>query len=246
MNTVQDIKAGMPPSDPLLRKLSHHSALSDKDADELQQLQRQATRLAAGVRLQGSEYPLDTALVVKKGWVMSYSELEDGRRQILRFALPGDLILFNRAFAPTYALASETITRSELARISFGSISEVAQSNPALGRALEDEFRRETDRLGSQVLRLGRLTAYERAAHLIAELFERCAVIGQVSDNTMPFPLTQSVVADALGLSLVHVNRQFGQLRSKGIITLKKKRMTIHDRDALMGIANGAGALSAA
>ncbi len=83
----------------------------------------------------------------------------------------------------------------------------------------------------NQLLRIGRQSAYERVAHLILELRERLAMIGFAGTDTIPVPLTQEMLADALGLSIVHLNRTLQQLRREGLIQFKSGVMRLLQPD---------------
>jgi CRP-like cAMP-binding protein len=84
---------------------------------------------------------------------------------------------------------------------------------------------------------LGRRDALERVAHIICELFERLQVVGLVDGNSFAFPVTQMDLADATGLSTVHLNRTLQELRSAGLITLRDRSLTIRDPQALRNTA---------
>jgi len=86
-------------------------------------------------------------------------------------------------------------------------------------------------------LNLGRRDALERVAHVICELFERLKVVGLVERSSFAFPITQMDMADATGLSVVHVNRTLQELRASGLITLRDRNLTIHDFQTLSNTA---------
>ncbi len=96
--------------------------------------------------------------------------------------------------------------------------------------------------LVNQVVRLGRQTAYERVAHFLLELRERLAAVDRVQENRFSFPITQEVLADALGLSVVHMNRTMQQLRRDGLVEQRATAITLRDVPALASIADYAGA----
>jgi CRP-like cAMP-binding protein len=93
------------------------------------------------------------------------------------------------------------------------------------------------DRLYDHVLRMGRLSARERVTHLLLELRERLDRAGLVKGDTFRIPLTQEVFADALGLSVVHINRTMKQLRQSGSVVFKSGSVTIRDPDRLAAMA---------
>ena len=92
-----------------------------------------------------------------------------------------------------------------------------------------------------QTLRLGRLSAYERTASLLIELHERLRRSGAASEAVMPLPLTQEMLADLLGLSIVHVNRILQQLRRENLIVYRSKRVQFPNLAALVQAAGHGG-----
>jgi CRP-like cAMP-binding protein len=88
-----------------------------------------------------------------------------------------------------------------------------------------------------QVVRLGRRSAYERVAHLVLEMHCRLSAIDQVKNGMMSFPLTQEMLADATGLSIVHVNRTLQQLRREQFLELHHGRLTILNEAALIALS---------
>lgn len=95
---------------------------------------------------------------------------------------------------------------------------------------------REAATLGDQVLGLGRMTAYERVCHFLLETFDRQNPHGP-DGTSVEFPLTQSIVVDALGLSVVHANRQIMRLRQEGLLDMDRRSLTIYDFNQLQAIS---------
>ena len=98
-------------------------------------------------------------------------------------------------------------------------------------------MRQREERLFDQIVRIGRLTAKERVLNLLLELYDRLDAIGLVKENTFRIPLTQEVFADALGLSVVHINRTLQQLRREGMLTVDRGTVTLHQRHKLASFA---------
>ena len=86
-------------------------------------------------------------------------------------------------------------------------------------------------------LNVGRRDAIERVAHVICELFARLSLVGLADANSFAFPVTQMDLADATGLSTVHVNRTLQELRASGLITLRERHVIIHDLEGLSSMA---------
>lgn len=109
---------------------------------------------------------------------------------------------------------------------------------PSLAEALLVAAALDEALLLAHVVRLGRQTAYERTAHLLLELHDRTTTAGLEQNGRFPMPLTQEALADALGLSIVHVNRTLQQLRRDRLIEVRSGEARLLDRDALIEIAD--------
>ncbi|HEX8470848.1 MAG TPA: Crp/Fnr family transcriptional regulator [Brevundimonas sp.] len=176
--------------------------------------------------------------VLVSGWAARVRWLDDGRRQIIGLILPGDGIGLCRrpqpldlcpllALTPVQTLDASPIMRAVQDETDYARLSHAVNIAAALDEAW----------LMEQVVRLGRLTAYERVAHLILEVRARLRVLGPEVDGKIPFPLTQEILADVTGLSLMHVNRTLQQLRREKLIELGQGRLKIIDVQALMDLS---------
>jgi CRP-like cAMP-binding protein len=192
----------------------------------------------AGAELVRDRKPLNPRVLVS-GWAARVRWLEDGRRQIIGLILPGDgLGLCRRpqplALCPVLALTPiQTLDATPLMQ----AVSDAAR-HPNLSHAINVAAALDEAWLMDQVVRLGRLTAYERLSHLILEIRTRLQVLGPEVDGQIPFPLTQEMLADATGLSMVHVNRTLQQLRREKLIELGQGRLKILDYQALVDISD--------
>lgn len=176
-------------------------------------------------------------MVVCSGWAMRNVTLSDGRRQILDFALPGDVVGLHVDSNQVATCNVTALTGVEIAEIDFQEIGRRTRSNPAIGVGMNIFFLREMSMLSDQVLRLGRMTAYERVCHLLLEIHYRQAETNSVGyDGSVDFPITQTLMADSLGLSVVHVNRQIMRLRRQGLVSLSRRTLIVHDLAALQEI----------
>jgi CRP-like cAMP-binding protein len=159
--------------------------------------------------------------IIISGWAARTRIRKDGRRQILKFVVPGDglgLRYQSRPRGPTSTIALTRVAACDATALRDGV--ETGQKHAALvvafgAMAMLDELF-----LYNQIIRLGRMTAYEKVSHLLLELCWRMAQVGALEDGAFPMPLTQEVLADALGLSIVHVNRTLQLLRREGRIEL--------------------------
>jgi CRP-like cAMP-binding protein len=147
----------------------------------------------------------------------------DGRRQIFEFILPGEiygLCLRPQAVALSSAVALTAVTIADASPIG-GAFANRQSEFPNLIAALYCTASLDELHLLNQLVRVGRQSAYERVAHLVLELRERLEAAGLAAGDTIPLPLTQEILADALGLSIVHLNRTLQQLRRDGLIAFK-------------------------
>jgi len=176
---------------------------------------------------------IDFVFVVESGWAIRYRILDDGRRQILNFMLPGACFdMMSMAYAKADHAVSAA-TEVKLRRIKSSDFLREVSSEPHLATALWWVAIQEEAILREQIIRIGRRSAKERVAHLLLELNRRVAAIeGRLTDFiNLPFP--QSLFADALGLSVVHVSRTITKLKSEGLIMTSPAGIEILHRDKM-------------
>ena len=211
---------------PLIRRLSTMSPLSCNEIETLSQMPQQRLTLGRGRDIIKVNSKPAHAFVVLDGWVTRSILTLEGRRQIMNIAVPGDIVGLN-----ALALGRSDYTASSMSRVTLGAI---AASD------LRDRFAwaaaKDNRHLQNQTIRLGRLSAQRRIAHLLSELRHRVETVGGVEDGWMAFPMTQTDLSDVLGLSLVHTNRQLQELRRQGVITLERDKLNIRDVEALRRI----------
>ena len=204
-------------------------ALSPLDADARAALasavQRPRTHRARREMIAEGQDIAETLLVLS-GWAARVRLLEDGRRQILAFLLPGDLIGYCDQERPVASSSVIAVTEVDVCTAPDASVS------PALARAYRQSRAREQAHLFSQITRLGRLNAHERIADFLLELLERLELAGLAAHGRYVMPLTQELMADALGLTSVHVNRTLQALRREGSLNWKGRELILPDPSA--------------
>jgi CRP-like cAMP-binding protein len=159
--------------------------------------------------------------------------MEDGRRQVIAFLLPGDLCDLNIFILREMDHSICAITALNYAEIDPEALSALTLAHPRITQALWWEALMTAAIQREWSMSLGQRTATERIAHLLCELFFRLRAIGLTADFTCELPLTQADLADASGLSAVHVNRTLQELRAANLIILRGKILTIPNLDAL-------------
>jgi CRP-like cAMP-binding protein len=223
---------------PVIRRLNIMRRLTDEGVTALEQMIRESTRRArAGEDLICEGDPIDSVRIILSGWLCRYRALENGRRQILNFVLPGETCDAYAYLLPVMDHSVGTVTPVVYAEIKRQRFEKLVASNQLLGEA----FWCETLLMGTiqreWAVNLGRRIALERVAHILCELFERLRPVGLLEGNTCNFPITQTDLADATGLSVVHLNRTLQELRSAKLITLRERTLTIEDLAGLKQIA---------
>jgi CRP-like cAMP-binding protein len=222
--------------EPALRRFGAAAELSPAEIQLVERLgpQRDLHRIGAEVLSEGA--PVRTPRLILSGWALRQRLLPDGRRQIFGFLVPGDGIAFCAKPHPLAMASTIALTRLETVDASPLIAAAATGDFPGLAAVLDASSRIDEARLLDNVVRLGRQTAYERVGHLLLELRDRLRVIGQADEKTFPLPATQEVLADALGLSVVHVNRILQQLRRENLIQMNSSRVTLLDIDQLVSI----------
>lgn len=223
---------------PVIRRLEHFLPLASAEASAIRALTTDYVReLAPREDLAMEGEPPRYVNLVLSGCACRYKMLEDGRRQIVGFFVPGDL-----------CDARVFILKSMDHSIAAISATRVAQVPPARFIKLTDRFPRLTRALWwntlvheaiarEWILNIGQRSALERMANLLCELFIRLRAVDMVRGAACDLPLTQADLGEALGISTVHVNRTLQSLRADGLITLRGGVLTVHDLPALMDLS---------
>jgi CRP-like cAMP-binding protein len=231
-------RGGLRSIDPVLRRLRSLATLSAAEEELLLGLSERRIRHRAGDELIAEGQMLRRPRFIVSGWAQSQRVLMDGRRQTFGFLLPGDGIgLCQRQAPPAIAMV---MAATFVETIDAEPVMEAVQSGqaPGLERAISAASRLDDILTYDQITRLGCQTAYERVAHFLLELQHRAQMAGLGDRQRFPMPLTQEMLADALGLSIVHINRTLQQLRQRKLIELRSGVAVLLDRDALIQLAD--------
>jgi CRP/FNR family transcriptional regulator len=175
---------------------------------------------------------------VLSGWAFRYKTLPDGRRQILNYGLPSDLIGLQGSVNDEMQHSVEALTDVMLCVFPREKLWELYSNYPTLAFDITWIAAREEQILDEGLLNVGRRTAMERLAHLLLVLFQRAEEVGLTKGNSIQFPFTQQHVADTLGMSLVHTNKTLQKLTATKTVRWKERRFDLLDREALAEIAN--------
>jgi CRP-like cAMP-binding protein len=176
--------------------------------------------------------------VILDGWACRYRQFANGRRQIVSLLLPGDLCDPHVFLLDEMDHTIGAITPVLLGQISGPTLQAAAARSPHLDLAFHREALATAAIQREWTVSLGSRTGIERLAHLFCELHARLAAIGLADGNTCPMPITQNDLGDAMGQTSVHINRTLQELRGMGLITLRSRRLTIHNPAALARLAH--------
>jgi CRP-like cAMP-binding protein len=221
----------------LVQKLG---SLFDLDAHELAAISTLPSRLvqlAGDAEIHRAGDRPTSCFVVVDGLVSSSKMIEDGKRQIMSFYVPGDLPDIRTLHLGVIDCDVHTIGPSRLAMIEHADLWALITAHPRIASA----FWRCTLVVASVyrewIVNIGHRSALARIAHLLCEMMVRLEAVGRASGRICDLPLTQVHLSQATGLSTVHVNRSLKELRQRGLITFAGRRLTIPDWDGLVRLA---------
>jgi CRP-like cAMP-binding protein len=173
-----------------------------------------------------------------EGYAYLYKMGSHGGRQILAFHLPGEMINSGSAILPDTHWGIATLSQCEIARIEPAAVHEMVAADPMIGDALWVDGLVNTEIALEWVMNLGRREAPARVAHLFCELAARMEAIGRCPEHSFVFPASQVDLADASGITHVHLNRVLRRLRAEGMLSLHGHHIVIHDWDRLCDLAD--------
>lgn len=195
-------------------------------------------RVDAGQELFGAGAAVDAAYNLIEGWVALYTLLEDGRRQIVQFVLPGGVFGKCGVSSGRITYGAQTLTKVLVSVIPAPTLIARLGDTPEVAERLLRSLSRDRALAFDHLTSIGRRNARERVSCLLLELFVRCRL--QWPGNRieeMHLPLTQEHIGDATGLTFVHVNRVLRTLRKEGVVEFHHRRLRILDPDRLAVIA---------
>lgn len=210
----------------LLRQLELHAKLSDDDRRLVFELPHRLRRVDPGSYLvREGDVPSHCAVLVT-GYAFRQKVTGDGSRQILSVCIPGDAIDLQNMFLEVSDHAVQMLTQGKVADVPREALQELVLNRPAIGTAIIQLTLVEASILREWVVNVGRRDARARIAHLLCEFAVRLEARGLTTDHGFELPMTQEQLADATGLTSVHVNRVLKSLEADGLIS--RQRRYIH------------------
>jgi CRP-like cAMP-binding protein len=218
-----------------VQKLKNLSELSPADTDAI-------IALTSHPREYGSKQDMiregdrpGPVFVILKGWACRYKILPSGTRQVMAFLLPGDACDLHIGMLAEMDHNLQALTPCEVALIPGDRMEALLEDHPAVARAMYKSQLIDEGILRAWIVSMGRRNSIERVAHLVCELYLRSFSIN--STDEVAFPISQIVLADALGMTPVHINRMLKALCAAGAMSLKRGNLQVLDPVKLVQIA---------
>lgn len=226
------------PRNALIEKLNHLVALDPVEIGILNELCKENGYIPKGQSLTTHDFDSDIVTLLHEGWACRYKILNDGRRQITSFVLPGDLSGVRACLFGVTDYETEALTDCSVANIYGSDIVNLFKDQPRLAAAITWGSAREEAMLTERVVSLGRRTAKERMAHLFLELHWRLESVGVAERLAYELPITQELIADCLGLSIVHVNRTLQAMRKDKLLEYRNGYVVLKNSKKLKQICS--------
>ncbi|HEX6072116.1 MAG TPA: Crp/Fnr family transcriptional regulator [Sphingomicrobium sp.] len=218
---------------PLIAKLATVADLHEADVESLVALCDDERIVPARENIVSEGERPEHVHVILEGWAARYKILANGSRQIVAFLIPGDFCDLHVAILGHMDHGIVALTRCRVAYIPSGALDALTADRNGLTKALWWATLVDEGVLREWILNVGRRDAIERIAHLLCEMHARMALVGLVQDDQLALPLTQDQLADATGLTAVHVNRTLQRLRGMNLIETGSGMLTILNVRAL-------------
>lgn len=235
---LEEAGHGMAPRESaLVRKLGSFIRLTPAELTLLEEIQSHRRHIGKQTELVHEGQSGHRAFILQEGWASCYKILPDGGRQIITFSLPGDCMGLRSVLLRTSDHSFAAITDAVVSDIPSNRIISLFHDQPRIGAAILWAASRDEAMTVEHLVNIGRRSAIDGMAHLILELWERLRLVGMATQAGFDCPLNQNALADALGLSVIHVNRVLRQLRERGLMTFLAHKVIIHDVAGLRALA---------
>jgi CRP-like cAMP-binding protein len=222
----------------LIDRISQHDSLSAEEIAALRRLPARTLAHPAGTDIAPELARPHVANVVLSGVAGRYKMLRDGARQILALHVAGDFVDLHGFLLKQLDHGVVAISDCEVAQVPHDRLLALTEAQPHLSRLLWISTLIDGAMLRMRVAAMGRLTAEGQMAHFLCETYTRLAQVGIAADFRFELPLTQTQLADTLGLSSVHVNRVLQRLRAMGLVWWEKEEVDILDWNGLAALGN--------
>lgn len=222
----------------LRRKMTSLNGLADTLVRDVKALARDRIEISANRPIVKENERCPQLYLVESGWAFKSRGLASGRRQIVNYALPGDILCADSLLFKSSGFDLTARTSVSVIRIEAPQGAELFERHPGLAAAIAWTMGQEDSILAERVVSLGRRDSLEKLAHALCELEARLSAIGLMRGKTIELPLNQEDFADILGISVIHVNRTFRRLSEEKTAEYRKGAIDLLDRDRLAEISS--------
>lgn len=216
-----------------LDRLTSRSVLTQEEQQAVLSLPTHAEQVRSNHDFVRLGERIDHSCLVVAGMVGRFEQTCEGARQITAIHIPGDMADLHSVVQPTTTSALQALAVSTILKIPHAAIRSVASRYPAVAEALWRDCMVDSTILGEWVVNVGRRSARARIAHVFCEIATRLEAAPAKGEIVFQFPITQMQLADATGITPVHVNRTMMGLRRDKVMTVHGPRVWIHDWEAL-------------
>ncbi|HEV7251961.1 MAG TPA: Crp/Fnr family transcriptional regulator [Mesorhizobium sp.] len=225
----------------LIERLSAGTLLAEPERQALAEASTRTVVVARDQTLARPGQNLTDCHVLASGLAAAYKLLPDGKRQIVGFLLPGDFVDLEAYVSETMDYSVTALSSCSLAVIPHAVLRRLSADHPSIALALWRETLLNAAIHREWVVNVGQRMASERLAHLICEMSARLESRGLARDEdegkSFTWPVTQADIADATGMSTVHVNRTIQELRARELIRFRQQEVTVLDWPGLQNLA---------
>jgi CRP-like cAMP-binding protein len=214
-------------------KLRSRDLLSEEEETVLRAAVADIRELPAEKVMVRAGVTLSESILLFDGYACRYKGLSDGQRQIMQLHVAGDFLDLHGFLLKQLDHDVASMTPVRYALVPHEALRRITETHPHLARMLWFSTLLDAAIHRERILSIGRRSAMQRIAHLFCELYVRLQVVGMTEDRSYRLDLTQAEVADATGLTSVHVNRMLKKLREQEILTFRGGEVRIHDWDGL-------------
>jgi CRP-like cAMP-binding protein len=228
----------MHPTGRLVRTLRLRTALDAADIAAVERLPVAVRDFPAHAAIvHEGEVPTQCCLIVE-GYACRSKTTDSGKRQILSIHIAGEIPDLQSLHLHVMDHDLTTLSRCTLGFIAHDAIRALTRERPLLGDALWRESLVDAAVFREWIVNVGRRSAASRMAHFLAEIGQKLEAIGLADGGRFELPMTQLDLADALGLSAVHVNRVIQELRRDGLLDIRKQSVTLLDLPRITKLAD--------
>jgi len=223
---------------PVIAKLRRLSPIDDEDAAAVRALPFQVEKARTGSYLVREGEEINSCCLLLTGYACRSKLTREGRRQIVSFHLPGDVLDLQHLLLARADHNVQTITDATFVRVPVGAMRDVALGRRNVGAALWRDTLVDASIVREWVLNVGQRDGRARVAHLLCEFAVRRSAAGLGDPDRFQLPMTQEQIADATGMTPIHVNRMLAVLGAEGVISRNRRDVMITDWARIRRIAD--------